>query len=299
MTPIFKHGPSSQHRLVLVVFCSVILMFFDHSLASFEPVRAYLQSFVTPLQYIANTPKEFLTWGAENLVTRKQLIKENQQFKHDELFYHEQKMQLELIKHENTRLRLLLSSTVRGEQKKMVAEILSVDSDPYTHQVVINRGENDGVYDGQSVIDEEGIVGQILHVGSSHSRVILITDVTHAIPVRVQRNGVRLVASGNGNVTRLVHNFVQHSADIKVGDLLVTSGLGGKFPKGYPVSKVTYVKLDEGREYATVYSKPVAKMDRLRYLLLLTDKTQITLPANELSKKTQLTNKQKNNKASH
>ena len=277
MTPIFKHGPSSQHRVVLVLFCSGFLMFFDHTMASFEPVRTYLQTFVTPLQYIANTPKQFLTWGAENLVTRKQLIKENQQYKHDELLFHEQQMQLDIIKQENDRLRTLLSSPVRGEREIMVAEILSVDSDPYTHQVVINRSKADGVYEGQPVIDEEGVVGQILHVGSSHSRVILITDVTHAIPVRVKRNGVRLIASGNGNISRLTHNFVQHSADIKVGDMLVTSGLGGKYPEGYPVAKVTYVKLDEGREYATVYSAPVAKMDRLRYLLLLTDKESVNL----------------------
>lgn len=294
MNPIFKHGPSSQHRLVLVLFCSAVLMFFDHTMASFEPVRAHLQSLVTPLQTIANTPKQFLNWGAENLVTRNQLIKENQQYKLDELLFHEQKMQLDIIQLENNRLRSLLSSPVRGDNKKMVAEILSVDSDPYTHQVVINRGKKDGAYEGQPVIDADGVVGQVLHAGSSHSRVILITDVTHAIPVRVKRNGVRLIASGSGNIHRLIHNFVEHSADVKEGDLLVTSGLGGKYPEGYPVAEVTYVKLDEGREYATVYSEPIAKINRLRYLLLLTEKEPVSLfsdkPANAKDKRNSSTN---------
>jgi rod shape-determining protein MreC len=294
MNPIFKQGPSSQHRLVLVLFCSVMLMFFDHTMASFQPVRGYLQSLVTPLQSIANKPKQLLNWGAENLITRNQLIKENQQYKLDELLFHEQKMQLDIVKQENDRLRSLLSSPVRGESKKMVAEILSLDSDPYTHQVVINRGKEDGAYEGQPAIDALGVVGQVLHAGTQHSRVILITDLTHAIPVRVKRNGVRLIATGSGNINRLIHNFVEQSADIKVGDLLVTSGLGGKYPEGYPVSEVTFVKLDIGHEYATIYSKPIAKINRLRYMLLLTE----TEPVNLFSKAPETKSQQSSAKSS-
>ena len=151
----------------------------------------------------------------------------------------------------------------------MVAEILAVDSDPYTHQVVINRGENDGVYEGQAVIDDQGVIGQILHVGKTSSRVLLITDVTHAIPVRISRNGVRLIATGTGVIDRLTHNYVSHSTDIRVDDILVTSGLGGKFPEGYPVAKVTSVLQDESHTFAQIKSQPVAQIDRLRYVLLL------------------------------
>ena len=269
MNPIFKHGPSPQHRLVLVVFFSVLLIYFDHQAKSFDTFRGYLQSLVSPLQYIANTPKQFMTWASENVVTRQQLMTENQQYKVKALRLHSQIMQLEIIKQENERLRSLLSSPVRSEMKKMVAEILSVDSDPYTHQVVINRGANDGVFEGQPVLDEQGIVGQILHVGTSTSRVILITDVTHGVPVRISRNGIRLVASGSGQIDRLIHNFVPHSADIQSGDLLVTSGLGGKYPEGYPVARVSIITQDESRPFARVLSTPVARIDRLRYLLLL------------------------------
>lgn len=271
MTPIFKHGPSPQHRLVLVLFCSALLIFFDHKMASFESVRGYLQSVVSPLQYIANTPKQVLTWVSTNLQTRQQLLIENQQYRLNELTFHEQVMQLDIVKQENARLRSLLASPLRSNIKKMVAEILSVDSDPYTHQVLINRGAKDGVYEGQAVLDAQGVVGQILHVGQTTSRVILITDISHALPVRVKRNGLRLLASGTGRIDQLIHNFVPHSADIQEGDLLVSSGLGGKYPEGYPVATVSFVSQDEAREFLRVYSTPVAQIDRLRYLLLLSE----------------------------
>lgn len=269
MNPIFKHGPSPQHRLVLVLFCSALLIFFDHKANSFESVRGYLQSMVSPLQYLATTPKQAIDWAVENIVTRRQLIEENQAFKTNELRYQEQLMQLSMLKKENDRLRALLASPVRADAKKMVAEILSVDSDPYSHQVVINRGANQGVFEGQAVIDDQGIVGQVLHVGTISSRVLLITDVTHAVPVRISRNGIRLVANGTGTIDRLIHNYVPHSTDVKVGDLLVTSGLGGKYPEGYPVARVSAVRQDESRPFAQVQSEPVAQINRLRYLLLL------------------------------
>lgn len=269
MSSMFKRGPSPQHRLVLVLICSALLVFFDHKMASFESFRGLLQSLVSPLQYLATTPKQFMTWTAENIVTRNNLIAENQQYKIDELRFREQLMLLQNIKQENNRLRSLLASPLRADTKKMVAEVLSVDSDPYTHQIVINRGANDGVFEGQPVLDDQGIVGQIQNVGTTSSRVILITDVTHAVPVRIRRNGIRLIASGTGQIDRLTHNFVPHSTDIKEGDILVTSGLGGKYPEGYPVATVSMVNQDESRTFAIVFSQPVAQIDRLRYLLLL------------------------------
>jgi rod shape-determining protein MreC len=269
MNPIFKHGPSPQHRLILVLCCSIALMFFDHKMASFDTARGYLQSLVSPLQFMANAPKQMITWAADNLVIRQQLMAENNAYREKELLYSQIDKDLNIVKKENERLRLLLASPVRGEFKIMFATILSVDSDPYSQQVVINRGAGDGVYEGQPILDDEGIVGQVLLVGARSSRVILITDLTVAVPVRVQRNGIRVIASGSGRIDRLILNNVPHSYDITEGDLLVTSGLGGKYPEGYPVGKVVYVKADESREFATIHSEPVAKIDRLRYLLLL------------------------------
>ncbi len=246
-------------------------------MASFESLRGYLQSMISPLQYLANSPKVTMTWISTNVTTRQQLMNENQHFRLNELVFHEQAMQLDILKQENERLRTLLASPLRSELKKMVAEILSVDSDPYSHQLVINRGARDGVYEGQPVLDALGIVGQILHVGQTTSRIILITDTSHAVPVRVKRNGLRLLASGSGQIDRLNHNFVPQSADVKIGDMLVTSGLGGKYPEGYPVATISYISNDESREFLRVYSKPIAQIDRLRYLLLLSDEDPISI----------------------
>jgi rod shape-determining protein MreC len=226
-----------------------------------------------------------MTWASTNLTTRQQLMIENQQYRLNELDFHEEAMQLDILKQENDRLRSLLASPLRSEIKKMVAEVLSVDSDPYSDQIVINRGAGDGVYEGQPVLDALGIVGQILHVGQASSRVILITDISHAVPVRVQRNGLRLLASGSGQIDRLIHNFVPQSADIKIGDLLVTSGLGGKYPEGYPVAKVSFINNNESREFVQIFSTPVAQIDRLRYLLLLSEKEPQNIFAPKTRKK--------------
>lgn len=286
MNPIFKHGPSEQHRLVLVLFCSVLLIFFDHKMASFEPVRGYLQSLVSPIQYLATAPRQFLAWTSENLKTRKQLVSQNQEYQTQLLNLREHLLELDIIKKENDRLRSLLASPLRTDTKKMVAEILSVNSDPYGHKIVINRGTNDGVYEGQPVLDDKGIVGQILHVGTTTSRVILISDVTHAVPVRIARNGIRLIATGTGRIDQLNLNHVPHSTDIQTGDILVTSGLGGKYPEGYPVAEVSFVAQNETRPFAKVLSKPVAEIDRIRYLLLLWPSSEESL----FSPKAQLDN---------
>lgn len=299
MSPIFKHGPSAQHRLLLVLFCSALLVFFDHHIGSFETARGYLQSMVSPLQYLATAPKRIMNWTAENVTSRQNLIEQNQRFKVEELLLREQLMQLSMLEQENQRLRSLLGSPLRKETKKMVAEVIAVDSDPYTHQVVINRGANDGVYEGQPVLDDQGIVGQIQHVGTISSRVILMTDVTHAVPVRVSRNGIRMIASGTGHIDSLIHNFVPHSTDVKEGDVLVTSGLGGKYPEGYPVSVIVTVNQDETRAFVELYSKPVAQIDRLRYLLLLWPENANELPIKSNKEKVvPNTNKVTNNASS-
>ena len=155
----------------------------------------------------------------------------------------------------------------------MVAELISVDSDPFSHQILINKGALDGVYNGQPVINDLGVIGQVLHVGSTTSRVLLITDSSHGLPVRVLRNDLRAIANGGGELDRLELRNLPRNTDIQVGDLLVTSGLGGRFPEGYPVATVTRADYVEGKPFAQVEAKPLVPLDRLRYMLLLwTDK---------------------------
>ena len=273
MKPIFGRGPSLQLRLFLAVIISVAAIVADSRFGVFTHVRVYLSSLVSPLQYIANAPGTLLDTMSTQVQTRSSLIEQTKQQEQQLLTLRSRLLKLDQLEHENQRLRELLGSPVHKESRKMVAELLSVDSDPFSHQVLINKGALDGVYNGQPVINDQGVVGQVLHVGSTTSRVLLITDSSHGIPVRVLRNDLRAIASGSGELDKLELRNLPRNTDVQVGDLLVTSGLGGRFPEGYPVATVTRSDYVEGKPFAQIEAKPRVALDRLRYLLLLwTDK---------------------------
>ena len=273
MKPIFGRGPSLQLRLFLAVIISVAAIVADSRFGVFTHVRVYLSSLVSPLQYIANAPGTLLDTMSTQVQTRSSLIEQTKQQEQQLFTLRSRLLKLDQLEHENQRLRELLGSPVHKESRKMVAELLSVDSDPFSHQVLINKGALDGVYNGQAVINDQGVIGQVLHVGSTTSRVLLITDSSHGIPVRVLRNDLRAIASGSGELDKLELRNLPRNTDVQVGDLLVTSGLGGRFPEGYPVATVTRSDYVEGKPFAQVEAKPLVALDRLRYLLLLwTDK---------------------------
>ena len=273
MKPIFGRGPSLQLRLFLAVIISVAAIVADSRFGVFTHVRVYLSSLVSPLQYIANAPGTLLDTMSTQVQTRSSLIEQTKQQEQQLLTLRSRLLKLDQLEHENQRLRELLGSPVHKESRKMVAELLSVDSDPFSHQVLINKGALDGVYNGQPVINDQGVIGQVLHVGSTTSRVLLVTDSSHGIPVRVLRNDLRAIASGSGELDKLELRNLPRNTDVQVGDLLVTSGLGGRFPEGYPVATVTRSDYVEGKPFAQIEAKPLVALDRLRYLLLLwTDK---------------------------
>jgi rod shape-determining protein MreC len=248
---------------------SVLLIFVDHKLDGFKSTRVYLNSLMSPLQYLANLPGLMLSESAQRLTSQEDLLAENQKLNNQLLLMSEKLQQFNVLAKENNQLRELLQAPVRTEARKMVAELMAVDKNPYSQQVVINKGAIDGVYLSQPVIDNEGIVGQVMEVGSTNSRVLLIADVTHAIPVRSLRNDIRFIATGSGTLNELYLEHVPHSVDIQVGDTLISSGLGNVFPEGYPVAEVTRVIRDESRPFARVIVSPLANLDRLRHLLLL------------------------------
>jgi len=269
MDTIFTRGPSLNIRLTLALVLSVTLIFVDHKLDGFKSTRVYLNSLMSPLQYIANLPGLLLSESAQRLTSQEQLLAENQKLNNQLLLMSEKLQQFDVISKENAQLRELLQAPVRETSRKMVAELMAVDKNPYSQQVVINKGAIDGVYLSQPVLDDKGIVGQVMEVGSTNSRVLLIADVTHAIPVRSLRNDIRFIATGSGALNELFLEHVPHSVDIQEGDTLISSGLGNVFPEGYPVAKVTQVVRDESRPFARVIVKPLANLDRLRHLLLL------------------------------
>ncbi|WP_048797194.1 rod shape-determining protein MreC, partial [Serratia sp. 506_PEND] len=163
----------------------------------------------------------------------------------------------------------LLGSPLRQDEHKMVTQVISTGSDPYSDQVVIDKGSDNGVYEGQPVISDKGVVGQVVAVAKVTSRVLLICDASHALPIQVLRNDIRVIAAGSGCADDLQLEHLPNNTDIRVGDVLVTSGLGGRFPEGYPVAVVSSVKVDNQRAYTVIQARPTAGLQRLRYLLLL------------------------------
>lgn len=269
MKPIFNRPPPLGIRLVIAVFLSMALIFTDEQNPTLGKVRSFFETAAGSIYYLANTPSTLLDSVSENLVDTTKLQIENKVLKEQLREKNADLLLLDQLKVENQRLRLLLNSPLRQDEYKKVAEVLSADTDPYRLQVVINQGEKDGAYIGQPIIDEKGIVGQIIAVGLHSARVLLITDSSSSIPLQILRNDVRLIASGTGRYDELTLDNVPRTIDVKQGDLLVTSGLGGRYPEGYPVAIVDKISRNNNNYFATITAKPLASLDRLRYLLLL------------------------------
>ncbi|MFD2631659.1 rod shape-determining protein MreC [Idiomarina piscisalsi] len=269
MKTLFVRGPSLLSRLVLALACSFLLIFIDHRLQAMQPVRVFLNSLVAPVQYLAILPEQLLDNFSESVKTTDQLSAENKALKQRILKLQGQQQQLQFLQNENRRLRELLGSEARESARRMVAEVIAVASEPFSQQLVINKGTLSGVYEGQPVLDSSGIIGQVQDVGGNTARVLLISDQSHAISLRSERNDIRVLAQGTGDIGRLELMFIPHSTELREGDLLMSSGLGGVFPEGYPVARIGSIVRDESLPFATVFADPVSALDRVRNVLLL------------------------------
>lgn len=269
MKPIFSRGPSLQLRLFLAVIVAICLIVADSRLGTFVKIRNYMDTAVSPFYFLANGPRKVLDSVSETLATRQQLELENRALRQELLLKNSDILLLGQFKQENARLRELLGSPLRQDEHKMVTQVISTGSDPYSDQVVIDKGSDNGVYEGQPVISDKGVVGQVVAVAKVTSRVLLICDASHALPIQVLRNDIRVIAAGSGCADDLQLEHLPNNTDIRVGDVLVTSGLGGRFPEGYPVAVVSSVKVDNQRAYTVIQARPTAGLQRLRYLLLL------------------------------
>ncbi|AIM23783.1 rod shape-determining protein MreC [Serratia sp. SCBI] len=269
MKPIFSRGPSLQLRLFLAVIAAIGLIVADSRVGTFVKIRNYMDTAVSPFYFLANGPRKVLDSVSETLATRQQLELENRALRQELLLKNSDILLLGQFKQENARLRELLGSPLRQDEHKMVTQVISTGSDPYSDQVVIDKGSDNGVYEGQPVISDKGVVGQVVAVAKVTSRVLLICDASHALPIQVLRNDIRVIAAGSGCADDLQLEHLPNNTDIRVGDVLVTSGLGGRFPEGYPVAVVSSVKVDNQRAYTVIQARPTAGLQRLRYLLLL------------------------------
>lgn len=255
--------------MVLLVFVSALLMTLDHRQQLLEPVRQGLAAAVYPIRLAANLPSEVGDFVNRQLESRRDLRETNARLRSQVLLYQARLQKLDALEVENIRLRQLLDSSYEVGESVVIAEQLRVDLDPYTHLIQIDKGATEGVFLGQPVLDANGVIGQVDRIGPLSATVRLVTDPSHAIPVQVNRNGVRTVAMGTGNLRRLELTSLPNNTDIVAGDLLVTSGLGGRFPSGYPVARVTSVKVDPGREFAQVTAVPTGALDRTQEVLLI------------------------------
>lgn len=269
MKLLFSNRSPLSVQLFISMALALILIVFDVNYRPFKEIRYYLYTIISPLYYISNSPAASYDSLYEMSKSREELVNENERLSEELLNKKADLLLLAHLRHENNRLRELLKAPLWHEEHKMAAQVLLADTNPYAYQIVINKGQHEGVYVGQPVIDEKGIVGQIYETAQNTSRAILVCDFQHAIPVQVQRNDIAMVAVGNGCNNDLTLDFLPNNVDIKVGDVLVTSGLDGRFPEGYPVAVVSSVKIDISDSSPIISATPTADLKRLRYLLLL------------------------------
>jgi len=256
------------YRLVAALVLSVIVIVLDQRTPWAEPVRHVLAYLTAPIHYVAYLPVDSGQWLTEQAQSRSSLMEENQRLQRQSLILEQKVQRLAVLEAENVRLRELLNSSADLDANVLVAEIIGVDPDPNRQELVINKGTGSDVFRGQAVLDAQGLIGQVVDAGPLSSRVLLLTDASHAMSVQVNRNGVRAVLAGNGQ-TGLRLLYVPDTADIREGDLLTTSGLAGRFPPGYPVARVTEVYHDPGQPFARVVAEPSAQLQRSRHFLLL------------------------------
>jgi rod shape-determining protein MreC len=271
-------------RLIVFLFASIVLILTDHNTDYLKTVRTQLLAGVYPIQYLVDWPVKAGQSLSKSLNSRFQLLGENANLREDNLRLQVKLQRFEDIINENKRLRRLLNASKKSGERVEVAEVLAVEINQSRRKILINKGLSDGVFTHQPVIDAQGVIGQVIQVGINSSIVMLITDPEHELPVQVVRTGLRTVAKGMGTVNRLSLLYLSNTGlntGIKVGDLIVTSGAGQKFPKGYPVATVIQVNPDIGKPYAQGQAQPRSTLERNREVLLIWQLEKSTVTNND------------------
>lgn len=248
--------------------CAASLMFSDHRGESLQPVRAGLSWLLHPLVWLATFPHGVAD-AAADLQTRESLEAENKDLRAKQLMLEARLQKFDALAAENQRIRELLASADRIEDRVLIAEIIALNQDPYRHQISLNKGTRDQVYRGQALIDAHGIMGQVIEVAPATSRALLITDPDHGIPVQIIRTGLQTIAIGRGDGQGLKLPYLPSNADVQQDDLLVSSALGGRFPAGYPVGRIYEVKHTAGEHFMQAYAYPSAKLHQGTQALLV------------------------------
>ena len=255
--------------LLAYLLVSLALIVLDYRGGWLSRTRQEITAFIEPLRALAGFPGRALQRVSDDAGTLSQLTTENRRLRNELLVQQARVARMNTVLADNTRLRAMFGMAQRRRLDVQLAPILDIDLDPTRQRLVLSAGSSDGVRVGQTVIDAGGLVGQVTRVGPMQSDVLLLTDPDHAVPVAIARNGVRLVAYGMGRRNQLSLSSIPLSSDVKVGDLVVTSGLGGRFPPGFPVGTITELRPDESRAFLLGDMRPAAQLDRGRDVLLL------------------------------
>ncbi|WP_445358854.1 rod shape-determining protein MreC [Microbulbifer sp. ANSA005] len=267
MKPLFTRGPSAEYRLGFLIILAISLIVSDHYTNWFQPVRERLSGVIAPLYWVTGAPERVGDWADEQFRSREELQEENSRLKRQVLLLEQRSQLLAAVKAENTQLKELMNSAEMVDDRVLVAQVIGVTPDPLEHVLLIDKGRDDGIDIGTPVMDASGLLGQVIEAGDSYSRILLITDSSHAIPVQVLRNSMRTVAEGTGDLYRLKLRHLANTSDIREGDLLLSSGLGSRFPAGYPVGEVISVQRDPGKPFAEAEVLPRGWMNRSRFVL--------------------------------
>lgn len=255
--------------MLFLVVLSIAMMLLDTRVAALSHVRGILSMVLTPIQFAVSKPIELIDNLGTTISTHDTLVKENLDLKAQELLLKAQVQRLLALETENNQLKALLRSSAQVQGKLLIAQLLAVDTDPFVHQVMLDKGTREGVFIGQPVLDANGVMGKIIQAGPISSRVLLVNDPHSGVPVQVARNGVRAIAMGDSLTGKLRLVNVSQTADIKVNDILVTSGLGENYPEGYPLGRVSSIVKDPAFQFADIIVEPSAHLDRARQVLLV------------------------------
>lgn len=264
--------PNQSHITKLLVFValSITLISLDQRGEHITRIRSALSVITYPIQVAAAIPGIFFSAIADSIDREEHTIDEEyQQLKAERPLLLSRLQRYEALEAENKRLRLLLDSAERVANKAIVAELLEVHPDPFTQTIIISRGNSKGVFRGQPVIDAHGVMGQVTQVAAFNSTVTLLTDPGHAVPVMVQRTGLRTIVVGGGANASLNLPYLTNAADVQEGDALVTSGMGGRFPPGYPVGHISSIIHNPNETHMQVTAKPAAQLNHYKEVLLL------------------------------
>jgi rod shape-determining protein MreC len=257
-----------------VILVSAALIAADARFDKLTTVRSTLATGLGPVYWLGNAPYRFSDWFSGLFVSREDLQEENEELKTRLLILERRALKYAALASENNELRRLLNSSEEVDDRVIVGEVVGVSPDPFSHEVVINKGESDGVTVGQAVLDAEGLLGQVIQTSQFTSRVLLVSDSSHAVPVEVVRNGLRSILLGNGETDELELVHVPDTADIREGDMLVSSGLGGRFPRGYPVAEVSKVTQEPGEPFVDIRAVPKARLNQSRLVLVVFQQTE-------------------------